>query len=399
MIALQEARERMLQAVSPITATENLAPRTAFGRVLSATVRSPIDIPPFPNSSMDGYAFAHPASETMQVVGVSAAGRPYRGSVQADEAIRIFTGAMIPEGADTVAPQEIVKVVDQHRIQLPQPPSRGANFRQAGMDLHRGDVLAQAGDRLNAGLVGLLAGAGLTEVSCLRKLRLALFATGDELRLAGQRLDPGAIYESNLAMLSVLTDSPCMHKFHTEILPDSPDRIGAALADAAQNTDAIIVSGGMSVGDADFAIKILLEKGQLDFWKIALKPGKPFAFGTLGGSRFFGLPGNPVSTVVGFTELVAPCLDKMSGARPRKPVRVPARLTGNIEKEPGRMEFQRGRLHADASKQLTVEVTGDQSSNRLGSLAHANCYIVLDKEQGDLKHGADVLVQPFESYY
>jgi len=396
MLDFAHARQRMLARVEPVEDTETVALADALHRIVAEPVSTAMNLPPFASSAMDGYAFIHPApiSEPLQVVGTSRAGHPYEGHLQRGQAIRIFTGAMLPAAADAVAPQEIVDVADD-RIHLRTPVDAGSHIRKPGLDLPAGANLVTARERLQAVHLALLASAGIRAVTCYRKIRLSIFTTGDELRDASQPLSPGTIYESNLILMQALSASPEIRIVHTRCLPDHTPTIRKHLLEAAEQADVMVVSGGMSVGDTDLVIQLLRGEGHLEFWKIAMKPGKPFAFGTLRKSWFFGLPGNPVSTAVSYMMLVKPCMERIAGARATQPVQIHAKLAEPLFKDPGRLDFQRGELYYDADRTLLVRATGRQDSNRISSLTQANCFIVVPADEGNLDAGTRVLVQPF----
>lgn len=394
MIEFYTARQIMFDNIQSCLTTEAIPLNVALHRITSESVLSPLSLPPFDNSSMDGYAVVTPATGKLQLVGTSSAGHPYQGTLLTGQTVRILTGAMIPDGADAVVPQEQVTYLE-HGITLQIPVKTGNCIRRTGMDVVRKDILIAKGELLQASHIGLLASAGIATINCYAKISLALFSTGDELRRHGQKLHLGEIYESNLALLESLTTSPRHKIVISKILPDKPDVISEHLQKASKVADAILVSGGMSVGDTDFVIKLLRDKGHIEFWKVAMKPGKPFAFGTLGKSWFFGLPGNPVSTFVCYTQLIRPSLDKLSGTKPVEPVYLPAKLDGVVQKSPDRIDFQRGYMHFDNAKTVIVRATGQQDSNRLSSLSQANCFIVLDQDRGNVASGETVLVQPF----
>ncbi|NIR60370.1 MAG: molybdopterin molybdenumtransferase MoeA, partial [Gammaproteobacteria bacterium] len=374
----------------------------ALGRVLAEPVRSPLDVPGHTNSAVDGYALdgrALPAGEParFEVVGELRAGAAAPARVPAGGCVRIMTGAPLPAGADTVIMQEHaaregawIRVGPGHRA--------GQNVRQAGEDLARGQVAVAAGTRLGAAELGLLASLGVAEVAVQRRLRVAYGSTGDELRSPGEPVAGGQIYDSNRFTLRALLEGLDVEGVDLGILSDTPEAVEDALRQGARHADAIITSGGVSVGEADYVKTVLQRRGRIDFWKVAIKPGRPFACGTLDGTAFFGLPGNPVAAMVTFLQLVRPALTVMGGGRWRPPLRVRARAAAPLRKRPGRTEFQRGVLEAGADGTLTVRPWGPQGSGILRSMSEADCFVVLPHEAGPVEEGAEVLVEPFTQW-
>lgn len=396
-----KARELIRRFLQPISGIERLPLRAALGRILAEDVISPIDVPGHDNSAMDGYALRHcdlsPSGETiLQRVGESFAGRPFGGVLSMGSCVRIFTGAAMPEGADTVVMQEHV-AVEGSRISIPPGTRLGQNRRRAGDDIRAGAKVFAAGQIIRPAELGMLASLGVIEVAVRRRLRVAIFSTGDELRAAGSPLALGEIYDSNrYTLFGMLTRLNC-EVMDLGAIPDQPALLEAALISASQNADVVITSGGVSVGEADY-IKALLDRlGQVLFWKIAMKPGRPLAYGRIGQAHFFGLPGNPVAVMVSFYQFARDALLALMGQDP-----VPALPTFDvvcttpIKKLPGRTEFQRGVLEPAAGGSWTVRVTGDQSSGILSSMSLANCFIVLPTEQGNVAPGETVTVKVLE---
>jgi len=397
------ARALIRQYLEPVTATERLHIRAALGRVLADDVVSPLDVPGHDNSAMDGWAvrFADLPREgavTLRRVGDSFAGRPHDGPVGAGEAVRIFTGGVMPAGADSVVMQErATEVPGGVTIAAGALAKLGQNRRFAGEDLKRGAVVFARGQPLNPAELGMLASLGINEVSVFRRLRVAFFSTGDELRAIGQPLGAGEIYDSNRYTLhGMLTRLNC-EVLDMGVVRDEPDALERGFATAAASADVVITSGGVSVGEADFVKQLLDRLGEVLFWKIAMKPGRPLAYGRLGDAHFFGLPGNPVSVMVTFYQFVRDALLVLQGRRDVTGVPTfPARLAAAIRKAPGRTEFQRGILSPDPAGGYTVRTTGDQGSGILSSMSRANCFIVLPTECGDVAVGDVVQVQPLE---
>lgn len=393
-----KAREVIARFLSPITTIERVAVRAALGRVLAEDVVSPVDVPAHDNSAMDGYAVRHAdlkadAKTTLKVTGSSFAGVPYAGAVAAGEAVRIMTGGVMPAGADTIVMQEHAEAKDGSVI-IGSGHRPGQNLRRAGEDLRRGQAALRRGQPLRPAEIGLIASLGIAEVPVYRKLRVAFFSTGDELVSVGLPLGEGQIYDSNrYTIYGMLTRLGC-EVIDMGVVRDDPKLLEAAFREAATVADVVITSGGVSVGEADFVKELLNKLGEVVFWKIAMKPGRPLAYGKIGNAHFFGLPGNPVSVMVTFYQFVRDALLKLSGRDPIEPLptfRVPC--TSSLKKAPGRTEFQRGILARDTDGQLSVRVTGEQGSGILRSMSEANCFIILPTDQGNVTPGTLVEVQ------
>lgn len=396
------ALERLLAATRPLEDTEQLPVRSALGRVLAVAVTSPFDVPAHTNSAMDGYALRGsdvPAAglSTLRVVGASFAGKPFEGAVGPGEAVRIMTGAVVPEGADTVVLQEQVNATEE-TVEIDSRHKTGQHVRAAGEDIRAGATVLPAGRRLTAADLGLIASLGRPEVTVVRRPRVAFFSTGDELRSIGEPLGRGEIYDSNRYTLFGMLARLGVEPLDLGVVRDDPTALGVAFRRAAAMADVIITSGGVSVGEADYTKDVLGDLGEIRFWKIAMKPGRPLAFGRVGKAAFFGLPGNPVSVMVTFYQFVQPALEKLMGTTPRRPWTLPARTTAVLKKKPGRAEFQRGLLARDDAGQWTVTPTGDQGSGILTSMSQANCFIVLGMDEGKVDTGTIVEVQPFELF-
>ncbi len=399
-LPVPEALARIDRIVQPVAGIERVAVRTALDRVLAEPVMSTIRVPAHTNSAMDGYAvrFADLPEQglaELRVIGTAMAGAPFAGTVGPGEAVRIMTGGVVPEGADTVLMQERV---ERHgdRIRVDNDAKPGQNVRQAGEDLQPGDVVLPVGRRLTPADLGMIASLGSAEVGVRRRLRVAFFSTGDELRSIGEPLEPGQIYDSNRYTLHGMLTRLGVDLIDMGVVRDDREALHATLSEASACADAVITSGGVSVGEADFVKDILDRLGEVDFWKIAMKPGRPLAFGTIGKALFFGLPGNPVSVMVTFYQFVQPALRRMMGqTEPTLPLfRVP--VTSRLKKRPGRMEFQRGILERQPDGQLVVHGTGDQGSGILRTMSRANCFIILPDECDNVEAGELVRVQPFE---
>lgn len=414
--ALDKLRELVCELISvPPSQTETLPVSQALNRIVAQDIPSPIAVPAFANSAMDGYAVRHSDllddNTELSVQGESLAGHPFNEPLAAASAVRIFTGAALPPGADTIVIQENTERLSADRVNIIDAPSPDAYVRRIGHDVAKDSLLLKAGCRLRSFELAAATTSGLTHVTVRRQLRIGVFATGDELKTPGSTLGPGEIYESNrIAIISLLRELP-VELTDLGILPDDAEATRNALATAALDQDALITSGGVSVGDADFVRHAIDALGAVDFWRLNLRPGKPFAFGHLNRPEsdahkkeankkclIFGLPGNPVSTIVTLLLLVKPALWHMAGASKqdiasmRCAVQVPlAQPTGHSV---GRNEYQRGRL--EYSQGLArVHTTSDQSSNRLQSFNTANCLFLLPGDVGELAEGDFVEVLTF----
>lgn len=408
LLPVNEALLRMRQQLIPLRESEWVELAQALDRVLAETVLASINVPASDNSAMDGYALrsvdAQSTGAVLQVIGQSLAGHPFYfadlNSAQTElgpmQAVRIMTGAMIPAGADAVVMQENVTRTAQ-TLQLNKPVVQGENIRRAGEDIPQGSQVLAAGHRINALDIGLLASLGFVQVKVLRKLRIAVLSTGDELLPLGAPPQAGKIYDSNRPLLCALLQRLAVEVKDLGIIADDLPALRAAFSQAAQWADLVISTGGVSVGDADYTKTVLEELGQIDFWKIAMKPGKPFAFGRLGTGWFFGLPGNPVSTAVTYHQLVVPALSYLAGEKPRAVLPLSAVATQVLKKQPGRMDFQRGILSSEQGINQVVSA-GSQSSAVLSSMASANCYICLEAERGSVAAGELVTVIPFDHF-
>ena len=397
------ARDRMVAEVTPISGHTLVPVRDALGRILAADIIAPYDVPAHDNSAMDGYAvnFASLASDSetrLSVVGTAFAGKAFSGIVGAGQALRIMTGAVLPAGADTVIVQEVTRV-EEGAVWVPAGQRQGQNTRRAGEDLARGQVALAAGKRVGPAELGLIASLGLGEVAVKRRLRVAFFSTGDELASIGQPLAPGEIYDSNRYTLHGLLSKLGAEIIDMGVVPDRPEALEAALLEASANADAIITTGGVSVGEADFIKQVLAKLGEVKFWKLNIKPGRPMAFGKVGKAWLFGLPGNPVAVMVSYTQFALDALHRMSGLDPL-PVRplltVPA--ANPIKKQPGRREYLRGQV-VTVNGGFEVKTIGNQGSGVLRSMSEANCFIVLPENNAGVQAGEPVTVELFAGVY
>jgi len=399
-LTVDEALRRIDTAVQPVAGFEKVAIRSALGRVLVEDIRSNINVPPHANSAMDGYAvnsadFPESGTRELTVIGTAWAGQPFAGSVTRGQCVRIMTGAMLPDGTDSVVIQERVER-DGDVIRFGTGNKPGQNVRQPGEDLAVGQVVLEAGKKLIPADIGLLASLGVAEVKVRRRLRVAFFSTGDELRSIGEPLEAGQIYDSNRYTLYGMLTRLGVDLIDMGVVRDRREDVQQAFTDAAAIADAIITSGGVSVGEADFVKETLETVGEVNFWKIAMKPGRPLAFGKVGNAMFFGLPGNPVSVMVTFYQFVQPALQRMMGQTQAAPIRFRVPCLSRLKKMPGRVEFQRGILETDAQGHMVVRSTGEQGSGILSSMSRANCFIILPMECGNVESGTTVDVQPFE---
>jgi molybdopterin molybdotransferase len=398
---VDQARRLIAQFLAPVVGVERVAIRSALGRVLADDVISPFDVPAHDNSAMDGYAVRHADLASggeidLKVVGTALAGQPYTGPIGAGECIRIMTGGVVPAGMDTIVMQEHTRASGD-RVTIGPGHRKGQNLRRAGEDLLRGGIALAKGKLLLPADLGLVASLGIAEVSVYRRLRVAFFSTGDELVSIGAALGPGQIYDSNRYTIYGMLSRLGVDFIDMGVVRDDPALLERAFTAAAEIADVVLTSGGVSVGEADFIKDLLNQLGEVLFWKIAMKPGRPLAYGKIGKAHFFGLPGNPVSVMVTFYQFVRDALYVLMGRHPVPPLPVlKAVCTSALKKAPGRTEFQRGILTADANGQWTVRATGEQGSGILRSMSAANCFIILPTDQGNVAAGALVDVQVME---
>ncbi|TDV16167.1 gephyrin-like molybdotransferase Glp [Paraburkholderia caballeronis] len=412
-LPVSAAQAIVLQWVTPLAASERVPLRDALDRVLADDVVSPIDVPAHDNAAMDGYAFdgARLASASaggalrLTVSGKAFAGHPFDGGVAPDACVRIMTGAPMPAGCDTVVPQERVERDGDAVSFAADAVARGANRRRKGEDLAAGRPALAAGRMLRAADIGLLASLGIVEVAVRRRLRVAYFSTGDELRSPGEPLAPGAIYDSNRYTLGAMLRRLNVDAIDLGIVRDEPVALEAALRGAAETADVVLTSGGVSVGEADFTRAQLQSLGDVAFWSLAMRPGRPLAFGRVwssgrpGAGRaalLFGLPGNPVATMVTFYQIVRPALLAMAGAKAQPVPLIPAVCDAPVRKRAGRTEFQRGLAARGDNGQWRVAPTGSQSSGALSTMSAANCFLVLAHDATDLDAGDPVDIMLFD---
>ncbi len=400
-LTVSDVQQRIINNTKAVEGIEHVDLRQALNRILAKDVTATFNTPPCDNSGMDGYAFLSQDIKgsdplTLRIVGQSFAGHPYQGKVASGEAIRIMTGAQVPSDVDTVVMQEHTETPDEQTLKITTVPKAFANVRKEGDDLTTGQTFLKQGKKISPTDLAFLATQGIAEVQVTRKLRVAFFSTGDELRSIGESLGEGDIYDSNRYSLYGLLKNLDVELIDMGVIPDDREAIEAAFISASNIADAVITSGGVSVGEADFVKETLEKVGQINFWKIAMKPGKPLAFGTIGKSLFFGLPGNPVAVIATFYQFVQPALKRMKGQSIVLPLMIQAKTTELIKKRPGRTDFQRGILEQSESGELTVKNAGMQASHVLTAMSQANCFMVIPAQSGSIEAGQMVDVQPFE---
>ncbi len=405
-MTVPQAQKIIHDFVQPISSIERVAIRSALDRTLAADITSTIDVPANDNSAMDGYALrgddlAADKALTLRIVGSVHAGQQFDGAVAAGECVRIMTGAAMPADCDTVIPQEFTENQSDAAVTIPAGRvRRGDNRRLRGEDLRNGQIALRAGKILRPADIGMLASLGVAEIPVQRRLRVAFFSTGDELRSVGEQLDPGCVYDSNrYTLYGMLTRLGC-DIIDMGVVRDDPVAMEAAFRSACEHADAVITSGGVSVGAADYTKQTMTKLGDMLFWKIGMRPGRPMAFGRIAshdrGAYLFGLPGNPVAVMVSFYFFVRDALLRMSGADASPLPRLQATSLSAIRKKPGRTEYQRGILAPDSDGVWKVKLTGAQGSGILRSMSDANCIIVLDDAQGDVAAGDLVQVVLFD---
>lgn len=406
LLPVSQAISLMHEAITPITATEIISLANVLDRVLSEPIYSAINVPGHNNSAMDGYALRHQdlnGESPLKLIGYSLAGHPFNDKVNPGECVRIMTGAVIPDGTDTVVMQENVSV-NNLSIHVNQAAKPGENIRRAGEDITINSLVFAQGKRISPVDIGLLASLGITEVTVFKRVKVAVLSTGDELKPLTAKLQAGDIYDSNRPTLIALLSRLAVDVIDIGCIADDPAKIAAAFAAAIAQADVVISSGGVSVGDADYTKDVLETLGKINFWKVAMKPGKPFAFGVLRKENvvpqkgwFFGLPGNPVSAVVTYHQLVVPALRYLAGEKFEASPVLNINTQSSLKKQPGRADYQRGQLSMQNGENQ-VTTTGNQSSGVLSSLAQANCYIVLEQERGAVTAGEKVKVILFDKF-
>jgi len=400
-ISLDEALLRIASRVRPVHACERLPIRKCLDRVNNEAVKSPHNVPPSANSAMDGYALAIDSLSAdtvveLEEVGTAFAGVPFDGQVERGQCVRIMTGALIPDGTDAVVMQEQTEVTDAGKVRVDGDHRVGENIRQAGEDVRQGEIVIEAGARLSPADLGVLASLGIPRLQVKRKPVVAFFSTGDELMAVGKPLKPGMIYDSNRYSLHGMLSRFAVDIIDLGVVRDEPGAMREVLEKASARADLIISTGGVSVGEADFIKPALEDIGSTEFWKIAIKPGRPLTFGQIGASVFLGLPGNPVAVMVTFSQFVVPTIQVLTGAAMTRPKLFRARALDALRKKPGRYEFQRGIAALGDDGEWEVGKTGKQGSGILTSMSRANCFIVLDDENTGIEPGDEVKIQFFD---
>ncbi|MBI1943135.1 MAG: molybdopterin molybdotransferase MoeA [Betaproteobacteria bacterium] len=394
-LRVDKARAAICACLVPVAGVENVAVRDALGRVLAQDIVPSINVPGHDNSAMDGYAVRFSDlgenESSLKQIGTALAGKPFHGKVAPGECVRIMTGAVMPQGADTVVVQEVCRA-DGDRVTIPPGRKAGQNVRAAGEDLKAGVAVLKIGQQVRAAELGLIASLGIAELRVRRRLRVAFFSTGDELVSIGAALKPGEVYDSNRYTLHGMLARLGVEIADMGVVRDDPAALERALLLASAH-DAIITTGGVSVGEADFVKQLMAKLGEVLFWKIAMRPGRPMAFGRIGNAFLFGLPGNPVAVMVTFYQFVRDALLFLSGRSDDFTIPLlQAQSAAAIRKVPGRTEYQRGILFREGNT-WKVRTTGQQGSGVLRSMSEANCFIVLEHERGRVEAGEPVSVQ------
>jgi molybdopterin molybdotransferase len=398
-LMVSNALNNIYAAITPISESEVVPIRESLNRVLTRDIVSSLNVPTATNSAMDGYALhgdtiPEQGTSKIKVVGTAFAGKPYQGQIGQGECIRIMTGAVIPDATDTVIIQEHVERTDDE-ILIDSETKPGSNVRQAGEDIAAGDNVLKKGARIRAADIGVIASLGIGEVEVTRKLRVAFFSTGDELSSIGEELKNGNIYDSNRYTLFGMLTELNVTIMDMGVIKDNREDLQQAFESASTQADVIITTGGVSVGEADYVKEILQETGTVNFWKVAMKPGRPLAFGQINNAHFFGLPGNPVSVMVTFSQFVKPALRHLMAETETDTFSMQVPCISELRKKPGRVEYQRGILERDENNQWVVKKTGAQGSGILRSMSQANCFIILPMDSGTVEQGTIVEVQPF----
>ena len=394
-IKIESAKKLIHSFINPIKATESIKLIDSLNRVLADNLVSPINVPNYDNSAMDGFAYKSNPKDNSKIFKITStvlAGNISKSSLKNGEAIKIMTGGKIPEGADSVIPIELT-TLSGNNITLNELPKTGANIRRVGEDIQKGNVALKKGTYLRPAEIGLIASVGIEKVKVYKEIKIAFFSTGDEVVRLGTAIKSGQVYDSNHHTISAMLQRLGINCIDLGIIPDNKELIKKTLIKSAKTADAIITSGGVSVGQADYMKEVLGELGNVLFWKLSIKPGKPMAYGKIKSASYFGLPGNPVAAMVTFYQLVQPALKYLKGElNYLPPPTIKVKCSVNINKKPGRLEFQRGVL-SRGKDGLSVKPTSSQGSAILSSMTEANCFIVLDLESGSIKKGDEVKIQ------
>lgn len=400
---IEQAQSTILANIKPIEEKETCTLNCALGRIIATDIVSPINVPAYDNSAMDGYALNFDdlaTTNTLKQIGKSFAGNKYSPKLEKGQCVRIMTGAEIPEGANTVVMQENTTVSNEQNqalITFTHEVNKGSAIRLAGDDIKQGDVVLSKGKRISAIDIGLLASLGICNVPVFRQLKVAVFSTGDELQEPGETLIDGHIFDTNRPMLHAMLTKFGANVIDLGLIGDDKNNIRAAFEHANKHADCVITSGGVSVGEADYTREVLDEYGSIDFWKLAIKPGKPLAFGRLPNSVFFGLPGNPVSAAVTFDQIAKPALSYLAGEASAQPLQLSAVATCGFKKRPGRTDYQRAFCYTNDKGVLCVNTKVSQSSGVLSGFSKSNCYAVLESERANVNEGETLSIVLFDT--
>ena len=406
MLTHDEALEKLTKGLSPINKTRSVVLDDAVGEVLARPVQAPRNIPAHTNSAVDGYGFSYAnydaqAGTMLPLTGMMAAGSPLEGAAGPNSAIRIFTGATVPDGYETVVMQEDVELVspeDGDQVKIPAGLKQGANVRLAGEDVREGATVLAPNRRLSPQDLAAIASTGAVSIECFRPLRVAIFSTGDEVIRPGTPFEHGKVYDANAAMLRGLVARAGALCHDLGVLPDDEELIRMALSKAAETHDVLLTSGGVSVGELDFVLKAMNELGYVHLWKIAIKPGRPMSFGQIDDCLILGLPGNPVAAFLCFLLYAQPVLTVLSGQQWQPPLRYKIRAGFAMNKKPGRREFLRGVLEHQSDGSLLVNKYGRDGSGLISSLTEADGFIELTEDEIEVKPGELVDFIPFGSF-
>ena len=402
-ISIEQAQQTIFATLPSINESETISVHAALGRVLASDIAAPINVPAFRASAMDGYAYRHvEGNQRLRVAATSLAGHPSADKANAAECHRITTGARIPDFADTVVQQENVNTEKASSdtaefITISKHPALGHHVRPIGSNSKKGEPLMKQGQFLGAAQLASLTAQGLVEVQVKRQVKVAIFSTGDELTESGNELVAGNIFDANRSLLISMLQGASVVIQDIGIVEDSVEALEQAMTQC-DGADVILSSGGVSVGDADFVRPVLEQMGKLHIWKIAVKPGRPLTFGLLRQQPYFGLPGNPVSAAVTCLLFVKPAISAMLGQPINALPRLSAKLTSDLKKLPGRVEYQRGILEQTDNGEWQVSTTGLQDSHVVTSLHKANCFIELGFNSSGAQNGEQVLVIPYSHF-
>lgn len=401
LMPVSKAIETIKEKTTAISQILHVPLAQAQNHILGEDIYSPINIPPFANSAMDGYAVRSSDlidTDKLILAGTAFAGQPFNNQWPKGHCIRIMTGAKIPPQADAVIMQEQT-IKEGTSIRFLEKPSPQQHIRPLGEDIKKGELVLEKGTFLSAREIPMLATLGIATIAVMRKINVAFFSTGDELVQVGTKLEDGQIYDSNRYTLRAMLESSHCNVIDLGVVADCPIALSKTMHHAAQCADLILSSGGVSVGEADHTKEVLAQEGQVDFWKIAIKPGKPFAFGSINNTLFCGLPGNPVSVMVTFHVFVRPLLAKLAGQRfYQAPLKIKAQALTGFKKSPGREDYQRAVYHCNEQGELVVSSLNNQSSGAFSSLSKANCFAILEPERGSVTKGEMITIEPFNHF-